>query len=111
MGVTLVTDCQTNDDLGRIVTTEYETAAQQAGRPFKSVHLTCDVEENIRRIATEGRINSATTKLTDPVVLKEIRESCEMLCFEGYDDLVLDTSDEEPRRAAEKLLRYIENAN
>lgn len=42
----LIIDFQSNNDLGRDVAREYESAVSRARRPFLPIYLECDIEEN-----------------------------------------------------------------
>lgn len=77
-----------------------------AGRPFLPVYLTCDVDSNLERIATQERIDSGTTKLADAQVLGDIRSRYELFVFECRLGLSIDTTDLEPLEAASKILDF-----
>ena len=127
----LYTDYQTDNALGRAVATEYRDAARQAGRPFLPIYLTCDVEENVRRIASRARKieiknsvklngrngngngNGGTKtggKLTDVDLLRDFRSRCQLFQFDGGDcgsGWTIDTTDISPEEAAERILAVV----
>jgi hypothetical protein len=102
------TDSQTNDELGSSVAREYQVAARQAGRPFRPVYVHCDAEENIRRVASDQRVNGGTGKLTDCAILRDIREKCVLFEFEDEEGLHVDTTRKEPQAVAREMLAFIE---
>ena len=106
-----VQDYQSNNELGHSVATEYLEAARQAGRPFKPVYLTCDIDENIKRIAASERINSGTKKLTDPQILRDFRSRYELFQFDGCPGLTLDTTNTAPKEVARELLKFVTDDN
>lgn len=107
----IVQDYQSNNELGQKVATEYLEAARQAGRPFKPVYITCDVDENIKRIASLERVNSSTKKLTDPELLRDFRSRCELFQFEDCSGLTLDTTNTAPKEVARELLQFVKDSN
>ncbi|KAL9078331.1 MAG: hypothetical protein Q9157_002762 [Trypethelium eluteriae] len=105
--VVVFTDFQSNNELGRGVAREYEAAAQRSGRPFLPIYLECEVDENVRRVASAQRTNSGTTKLLDSEVLKGIRVRCHLYRFDEIKGISLDVSSIAPQEAAEALLEQI----
>jgi hypothetical protein len=88
---------------------EYRAAARSAGRPFVPVYLTCDVDENLQRVAHPDRVNSKTGKLTDIQVLKDIRSRCELFRFADGPHLTVDSTSMSPLEQATKVLAVLEN--
>jgi len=86
---------------------EYKDAAQKAGRPFKPIYLTCDIDENVKRVATLDRINSGTKKLTDTQLLKDFHSRCKLFRFDHCSGLTIDTTNMSPQEAAVKMLAFI----
>jgi hypothetical protein len=71
---------------------------------FVPIVLTCDVEENARRLESEKRGRSGTTKLTDIESLRQMRQSYEMYRFGVAEELVLDVTNMSAEDAAVKML-------
>ena len=86
---------------------EYEDAAQKAGRLFKPIYLTCDPDENLKRIVSLDRMNSGTGKLTDPQLLKEFHSRCRLFESPTCRGLTVDTTHISPHQAAAKMLAFI----
>lgn len=84
----------------------FVNAAQEARRPFLSIVLTCDLEENLRRIATEERKQSDTTRLTDCDRLRSKREMEEIYKFDTESEFILEITALEPQTAAEQVAEW-----
>ncbi|PSN60060.1 hypothetical protein BS50DRAFT_656280 [Corynespora cassiicola Philippines] len=95
----ILTDFQSNNDLGRAVAAEYAEAAQRAGRLFLPIYLDCDIDENARRVASSQRKISGTTKLWSAEVLADMR------AIEGMGGITLDVTHMSPEEAAGRLDR------
>jgi len=103
----LITDFQSNNDLGRDVARQYEAAALRARRPFLPVYLECDIKENTRRITDIQRGNSGTTKLLSPEILTEMRSRCQLFRFDSVRGITSDVTSMGPEEAAEALAREV----
>ncbi|KAH7031458.1 uncharacterized protein B0I36DRAFT_123022 [Microdochium trichocladiopsis] len=102
------TDCQSDNDLGRAVATEYKLAAETAGRDFIPVYLSCDKHENLKRVSSAERVGSKTTKLTSKAILKDILSNNELFRFEGCSSLTLDITQLSPAEAALQIRSHIQ---
>jgi hypothetical protein len=63
----------------------------------------CDVDENARRLQSEERGQSGTTKLTDVESLRQMRQSYELYQFEVAEELVLDVTNMSAEDAAVRI--------
>lgn len=80
-----------------------------AGAPFVSVVLQCGLEENLARMAGPSRgVRGYNTKLTDPDILRWIRESEDILCFGGPYELVLDVTRLAAGEAAARVREHLD---
>ncbi|KAL7808607.1 hypothetical protein V8C26DRAFT_413136 [Trichoderma gracile] len=99
------TDFQSDNDLGRSVAREYLMAAKKAKRPFMPVYLGCDVEVNIERATSRGRMSGTTTKLTDTALLRDMRSKCKLFEFDDQDfSTWIDTTNKEAEGVAKMIL-------
>ncbi|KAI9722747.1 MAG: hypothetical protein M1828_004443 [Chrysothrix sp. TS-e1954] len=103
------TDFQSNNDLGRGVAAEYEQAAQKSGRTFMPVNIECSVKVNLQRVQTLGRKDSATGKMIDAELLREMRSKSKLFTFDDCEVLELDVTHLTAAEAARKLLEHIKN--
>ncbi|TDZ71773.1 hypothetical protein CTRI78_v001743 [Colletotrichum trifolii] len=53
--VCIFTDCRSTDKSSENIAREYEDAAKRQGVPFFPVLLTCELEQNLRRVVGTGR--------------------------------------------------------
>ncbi|KAI9788408.1 MAG: hypothetical protein M1816_006933 [Peltula sp. TS41687] len=106
--IIIFTDFQSNNELGRSVAQEYKSAARRSGRFFFPVYLTCDVEENLCRVATAERVSSGTGKLLSREVLQDIRSRCDLFRFGDGEELTIDVTDASPTEAAQRILAHID---
>lgn len=84
----------------------YERLAEVRG-PLRVVHLRCDLEENMRRIASAGR--DAKRKPRDPDYARSWHERDRPLMgHEAEHLLVLDTTDLESAYAAQQIVEWLE---
>lgn len=102
------TDFQSDNDLGRSVASEFKHAAESAGRQFIPVYLTCDAEENSRRVSSRERQESNTTKLTDETVLQSIRSRSVLYRFSDCPGFELDVSHLLPTDAAIQICCHVQ---
>ncbi|KAF4947928.1 hypothetical protein FGADI_10088 [Fusarium gaditjirri] len=98
------TDFQSDNELGQSVAQEYADAANDAGRAFLPVYLTCGLEANIERVDNAERVASGTTKLLDKDLLRDMRGRCELFRFQGYPGLVIDSTEKTALENAKKIL-------
>lgn len=103
----IFTDQQSSNELGRSVALEYRTAAAQRGSPFLSVILTCEIEENRKRLVSGTRGDGSTTKLTDPDILNNIRMGEDIYRCGAETELVLDVTKVLPTDAASNILEHM----
>ncbi|KAL8696517.1 MAG: hypothetical protein Q9201_007623 [Fulgogasparrea decipioides] len=105
MDVTWIfTDSQSSDEVGSAAVADYIHAAKRRRSPLISVILTCNTDENLRRLQAELR---GKTKLNDIDVLLEIRESEDLYHFGGDTELTLDVTELSPVAAAQKILNFV----
>jgi hypothetical protein len=76
--VYIFTEFQSNNELGSTVLAEYADAARRCGRTFIQVNLECGVEENVRRMLSEERMNGSPGKLMDIETLRKWRERAKL---------------------------------
>lgn len=86
---------------------EYKVAAARSGRPFLPVYLTCEMEENLRRVISAERVSSGTGKLLCREMVENIRSRCQLYEFKCSEGIKLDISHLQPIEAAEILLKNI----
>ncbi|KAH8174549.1 AAA domain-containing protein [Sarocladium implicatum] len=102
----IFTDFQSTDALGSSVAQEYKIAADEAGRPFIPIYLTCEAQTNIERATSQERKESGTTKLTDATVLSSIVSSEEIYRFQTGRSI--DTTKVPAQEVAAAILAYCE---
>lgn len=66
------TDWQSGDEVGSGVCSEFETMAQARGSQFVPILITCDEQENIRRL--RGTERATWSKITDSELLLQFRQ-------------------------------------
>jgi hypothetical protein len=71
MIVNFLEDFQASDETGTAVAHEYLEAAQKASRSLVPVYITCDVEENVRRVDSVERVLSGKKKMLQPEGLRD----------------------------------------
>lgn len=103
----IFTDSRCTNEVGSNAVQDFVDAAKKRGVPFTPVIMTCDPEENARRIVDEGRGKGGRTKLRDTDVLISIREQEVMYRLGGESELELDVSNLGPREAAQRILDHI----
>jgi hypothetical protein len=102
-------DFQSDNELGRATAQEYCQAAQKAGRLFVPIYVSCDAEVNIERATSRERTLGATTKLTDPDLIRDLRSRCKLFQFESpYEAFHIDTTDLAPKDVALMVQSHIE---
>ncbi|KAI1175827.1 hypothetical protein F4777DRAFT_578612 [Nemania sp. FL0916] len=102
------TDFQSDNELGRKVALEYKLAAMQASRPFVPIYLVCDEQENLRRLSSQERLASGTTKLTSADVLKGIRSRSTLFHFNECAGLTIDITSKSPVEAAKEISNHVQ---
>jgi hypothetical protein len=86
---------------------DYTSAAAARGCPFISIILTCDLDENIRRLTNPSR-SGPKTKLTDVDILREIRETEDIMRFGGELELEIDVTTKTPNTVAEEIKAFLD---
>ncbi|RGP79773.1 aaa atpase family [Fusarium longipes] len=71
--VFIFTDFQSNNEIGRGVIAEYCNMTERRGCTFVPVTVTCNKEENLRRLASTER--TVHGKLTDATLVAHLREN------------------------------------
>ncbi|TDZ87594.1 hypothetical protein C8034_v006664 [Colletotrichum sidae] len=87
---------------------EYEDAAKRQGVPFFPVLLTCELEQNLRRVVGTGRGEKwGNTKMTDTAELEKMRRNGSVFRFGGPLELELDVTHLSPEVAAWQILGHV----
>ncbi|OAQ97402.1 hypothetical protein LLEC1_02672 [Akanthomyces lecanii] len=105
--VVIFTDFFTAGTIGTEWSRAHQTAAAKAGRPFLPVYLTCEREENLRRVARPERGEKGSSKLTDVELVRKFMEDSKIYKFPdlGVD---IDTTAREPEKTAQLILEAME---
>ena len=74
-----------------------------------SIILSCQLEENIRRLSSVGRGGSSNTKLIDLGIFRTIRETEDIFHFGGPMELELDVTETSAAATAEKVHAFIQD--
>ncbi|KAF3053448.1 hypothetical protein E8E11_007737 [Didymella keratinophila] len=90
-----------------IAAAAFLNAAQEARRSFLSTVLTRGLEGNLRRLVTEERKRSGTTKLTDLDRLRSKRELEDIYKFDPESEFIFDTTTLQPQTAAEQIVEWV----
>ncbi|MFN8169879.1 MAG: hypothetical protein U0S36_14020 [Candidatus Nanopelagicales bacterium] len=83
-----------------------EGIAQARGSVFVPVLLECELEEQLRRVATEDRVQRL--KLSDPDHAREFIAGTEFYRPDGPTSLVLDTTERSPEESARLVAEHVE---
>lgn len=102
----IFTDSRSSSPIGITGAQDYKNAADLRGVPFIPIVLHCQIQENMRRILSEGR-GTGNTKLTDLAVLKTIRLEEDIYTFGGPYELELDVTDITASEAAKKIYEHL----
>lgn len=86
---------------------DYRDAAIKRGCPLISVILDCDLDENLRRATSHGRVSGGTSKLTDPGIVREIRDSEGIYHFKDKYELELDVTSLSSQEAAQEIWKHV----
>lgn len=78
--------------------------AADRGVPLVAVTLQCSLDENVRRIASEGRRHR---KLTDPLPLIEWRSTLTLLVDRSVRSLTIDNTNLSPDQAADEIVKFV----
>ncbi|OIW23597.1 hypothetical protein CONLIGDRAFT_637563 [Coniochaeta ligniaria NRRL 30616] len=103
----IFTDSRCTNEVGSSAVQDYVDASEKRDVPFVPVIMTCDPEENARRIVDEGRGKGGRTKLRDMDVLRSIREQEDMYRFGHELELELDVSCLSPQKAAQRIVDHV----
>ncbi|KAL8834252.1 MAG: hypothetical protein Q9170_003839 [Blastenia crenularia] len=103
----IFTDSQSSDEVGAAAVADYIHAAQTKGASVVSVILTCDQEENVRRVLSEQR---GKTKLDNVDVLLGIRQEEDLYRFGGKAELELDVTRMSAVAAAHEIADFVTKA-
>jgi len=90
-------------DRERQVWAAVKELAADRGVPLVAVTLQCSLEENIRRIASEGRRHR---KLTDPAPLIEWRSTLTLLSDGSVRSLTIDNTNRSPDQVADEIVGF-----
>ena len=105
--LTTMADFQSDNNLGQDVAMEYVKAARESERPFLPVNMTCNIEENMRRVQSVERQQSSSRKLLDCEELKAMWTRSKLLCFRDMESLDLDVTQRSPQETAMVLRDYV----
>ena len=72
-----------------------------------AITLDCSLEENLERIASEGRRNR---KLVDPVPLIVWRSTLTLLTDDSVESLTIDNTSLSPDQAADQIVAFVQKA-
>lgn len=108
---------QSSDPLAQAVAESYRNAAIKRGSLFISVVLTCELEENCRRLVARNpsrddpqaayeSLSGRKSKLADVNVLKDIRREHELYRWGGENEIELDVTVMDPREAARRIREF-----
>ena len=78
--------------------------ALDRGVPLVAVTLQCSLDENVRRIASEGRRDR---KLTDPEPLLEWRSTLTLLTDGAVRSLAIDNTNRTPDQVADQIVSFV----
>ena len=78
--------------------------AADRGVPLVAITLQCSLDENVRRIASEGRRHR---KLTDPRPLIEWRSTLTLLTDRSVRSRTIDNTNLSPEQAADKIVVFV----
>ncbi|CAD6501636.1 BgTH12-01886 [Blumeria graminis f. sp. triticale] len=107
----IFTDSQTDDPVGRSVTSHYAQAASDRGCAFIPVVLICDEEENLRRLRSQERLNLAKGGkglLLDTDLLKGFRGQGKILKWPCKESLVIDVTHIGVEEVVHKILDHLQ---
>ncbi|KAB5585127.1 hypothetical protein GE09DRAFT_1209748 [Coniochaeta sp. 2T2.1] len=103
-GVTWIfTDASCTSEVGSDAVHDYADAARKRGVQFIPLLVTCDREENERRVAHEDRGEGRSTKMRDVRALWDVRIREEMYLFRNGLELELDVSSLSPLETAQRV--------
>ncbi|KAM0803530.1 hypothetical protein BDR22DRAFT_34727 [Usnea florida] len=103
----IFTDSQSSNGIGSATSHEFHSSAKKRGCPFISIILSCQLEENARRLQAQGRGGSSNTKLTDLGIFRTVRETEDIFHFGGPMELELDVTESPAKVTAEKIYAFI----
>lgn len=83
-----------------------EGIAEARGSVFVPVLLECELEEQLRRVASEDRV--VRLKLSDPVAARAFIEGSEFYRPTGANSLVIDTTHRSPDESARLVAEHVE---
>ena len=91
-------------DRERQVWAAVKALALDRGVPLVAVTLQCSLDENVRRIASEGRRHR---KLTDPEPLLEWRSTLTLLTDGSVRSLAIDNTNRSPDQVADEIVAFV----
>ena len=103
--VLVMTNALTNEsEREREAWAAVKTLAADRGVPLVAVTLQCALDENVRRIASEGRRHR---KLDDPAPLIEWRSKLTLLTDDSVRSLALENTSLSPDLAADEIVKFV----
>ena len=103
----MTADCLADNQRDRDTSKEYIDIAAKSNRLFVPILLQCNEDEHIKRATSFNRRIPTQTKLTDPELLKKIREEETLLTFGIPSEMILDITKESPKEAARAIFRHV----
>lgn len=100
----IFTDSQSSDEVGAAAVADYIHAAQTRRSSLISIILTCDGDENVRRMTSKHR---GKTKLNDVNILLDIRRDEDLYRFGGKAELELNVTQLSAASAAQTIAEFI----
>ena len=101
----ICTDQHPSTPNGRAIAHEYARAAEIRGCRFFSIVLNCEAEENETRVM--GRAGPANRKLTNPMILRGIREKEDVYHFGIKEELEIDVTARPAKETAQAIHKFM----
>lgn len=107
----IFTDSQTNDPVGRGVTSHFAQAASERGCNFVPIVLICEEEENLKRLRSQERLDLAESGrglLLDTELLRGFRKKGEILKWPCKELLVIDVTNTGVDDVVKKIIDHLQ---
>lgn len=86
---------------------DYRDAAIKRDCPLISIILNCDLDEKLRRATSHGRVSGGNTKLTDPGIVRKVRDFEGIYHFKDKYELELDVTLLSSQEAAQEIWKHV----
>ncbi|OAA75213.1 hypothetical protein LEL_07201 [Akanthomyces lecanii RCEF 1005] len=100
--IVIFTDFFTAGTIGAEWSQAHQKAAAKAGRPFLPVYLTCERQENLRRVTRPERGEKGCSKLTDVELVRKFMDDSKIYKFPGI-GIDIDTTARVPEETAQLI--------